>query len=791
MNHVNPAGSASYNAQDRSTMYNAPGGTINVHQAGSTSGGQSIAPQLQPPPAYFVNRDEELVSLRRLLGDPAGAPSRTVVVLSGPPGVGKTGLALYWAHEVSRHYPDGHFFRNLSGYGPGPGDVRADPFDVLADWLSLAWGFRRSEIPTSHEGRRELFRAKTAGQRLLMILDNAARADQIRPLLPASDSSLVIVTSRNRLGGLGHDGARSVEVGLLSPEKAIELLRKRVGDRIDMDASASAQLAKYCAYLPLTLHTAATHLGNEPHRSVAAQVVRLSDERRRLYHLGHPDDQETDVEAVNSLSYQGLPPQARRLFRLLALHPASGETAGVYSVARLAGLDLGATEDLLSLLERESMISKIGDRYGSRHDVLRLYARQLVDQEAHAAEKREALDRLAHAYYGCVNHAFDRLNPDNPMVDAEFLAVWRHDEPEGVASVDDAGKPAVWFAGERANLVALVRTAGDMTPPLAITPGLACCLFYFLETGGYLADWEEVEEVAARVAFAQGDRSDQARSLRNRARIILVKILNDQERRRNDSGVGPPPSDGYLDAVEMLERSRDLYHAAYAAHGRPKDRAGEATASRELADLYRLQAVSSNSDGIDKAIGTYREAERVYEELGNDNGLASLRLALGITYALKDSPADLGRAERYIHASLDYSRQPNEMGTPQHPRLKGYALRHLGDLCHRRNDFTQAISFYEQSIATFRDSNDTLSEGRALAEHGRILAGYSADLLDAGDRAGARDALTRARTSFTQARELLSALPHEVESITGSLNRLDTLAHTIDSAATDGEQSDS
>jgi hypothetical protein len=119
-----------------------------------------------------------------------------------------------------------------------------------------------------------------------MILDNAARADQIRPLLPTPESCLVIVTSRNRLSGLVHDGARSVEVDLLPPEKAIELLRERVGDRIDMDPSASAQLAKYCAYLPLTLHTAATHLGNEPDRSVAVQVGRLSDERRRLYRLG-------------------------------------------------------------------------------------------------------------------------------------------------------------------------------------------------------------------------------------------------------------------------------------------------------------------------------------------------------------------------------------------------------------------------------------------------------------------------------------------------------------------------
>jgi predicted transcriptional regulator len=122
--------------------------------------------------------------------------------------------------------------------------------------------------------------------------------------------------------------------------------------------------------------------------------------------------------------------------------------------------------------------------------------------------------------------------------------------------------------------------------------------------------------------------------------------------------------------------------------------------------------------------------------------------------------------------------------------LKGYALRHLGDLCRRRNNFTQAISSYEQAIETFHDANDAISEGRAFAEQGRILTDYSRDLLDAGDRVGARDALTRARTSSIQAMELLSALPHEVESITNWLNRLDTLAHAVDSAATDGVPGD-
>ena len=750
--------------------------TINIYGEEASRENHPVPRQLEPPPEPFVDRDEERTALRGLLGDPGRTSRRTVIVLSGPGGVGKTGLALWWAHEVREHYPDGQVFRNLSGYGPGPGDVPADPSDVLADWLSLLWELKRSELPASREGRRELFNAKMVGRRMIIVLDNAASADQVRPLLPATDSCLVLVTSRNRMSGLMHAGARAVELDVLHPDSAIELLRVRVGDRIGVDPTAAAELAKYCAYLPMALHTTATHLRNEPRESVAAQVHRLSDEQHRLLRLGHPDDPETAMDATSSLSYQRLSSEARRLFRLLALHPASGATAGVYSIARLAGHDLAETENLLSFLVRESLISKVADRYRSRHDLLRLYATKLLDQQEYATERREALGRLAYTYYGCVNHAFDRVNRDNPMVDAEFLAGWRRGDPQGVASVDDTGTPTVWFADERLNLVALIRTIGGDLPPLPITPKLACSLFYFLETGGYLTDWEEVEQIAAEVVSVHGDRRDEARSLRNRARILLVKILDAEEQRRYADGAQTTSAAGYDEAAAMLENSRHLYQAAYTADGRLSDLAGEATALRELADLRRLYADPSIPGSIEETIGTYQEAEQAYQELGSANGLASLRLALGITYALNDSPDDQGQAERYFHASLDYSSQPNEMGAPQHPRLKGYALRHLGDLYRRRTDLQAAVSFYQDSIATFLEAGDAISAGRALVQYSFTLTEYRQYLDSAGNHMAAIEAHDQARASLLQAKSLLSALPREVESITGWLDRLDPVA---------------
>ncbi|MEO3747992.1 hypothetical protein [Plantactinospora sp. B5E13] len=526
-------------------MYNAPGGSITVNQLDPASRDLPAPRQLPNPPLYFVNRDAELDALRRVAGGrPAPRPA-VVAVLSGPAGTGKTGLALHWAHQVANSYPDGHFFRDLRGHGPGPGDSPVPPEEVLADWLYDGWGLRSVDIPASLPGRAGLFRSRTTGRRVLVVLDNVTDADQVRPLIPATGSSLVLVTSRNQLHGLLSDGAESIPVDELSRENAIQLLRARVGVRVDEEPAAAELLARYCAYLPLTLHTTAARLVNEPRSSIAGQVRRLADEQRRLHRLGHPDDRKTNVEAVFSVSYQTLPPAAQRLFRLLGLHPAAGETAGIYSISRLAGVDLDTAEDLLELLLRENLIGRTGDRYHSRHDLLQLYARHLVDQPEHAAERRAAFDRLTVAYHGCVNHAFDQVNQANPMVDSEFLAQWRDRDPAGVASVETAANPAVWFAEERPNLLALVRSLNAIEPPLPMTPRLACALFYFLETGGHIADWIEVEKIAARVAFDHGDRHDQARSLRNRGRINLVEMQHDRHR-RDEAAVTGPAASGHL-----------------------------------------------------------------------------------------------------------------------------------------------------------------------------------------------------------------------------------------------------
>jgi hypothetical protein len=218
-----------------------------------------------------------------------------------------------------------------------------------------------------------------------------------------------------------------------------------------------------------------------------------------------------------------------------------------------------------------------GVRRYQLHDLLRHYARGLLDTEDSEADRWQALDRLARAYYGCVNYAFDKQNQANPMVDAEYLASWQQGkDPLGKAAVDCAGKsPAQWFAAERENLVALIGQLDQQKPTPAITPRLASSLFYFLEMGGYWNDWKAVDEIGDKVALRLGDNHAHARSLRNLGRRDLVLVLEQQDRLQDDtedrSGALRVPAVGdCAAAIDRLEQSRVLYRES-------GDLAGEAT----------------------------------------------------------------------------------------------------------------------------------------------------------------------------------------------------------------------
>lgn len=310
----------------------------------------SVPRQLPSDVEGFAGRTGALKRLDGLLDDGPGAGSRPVVMMAvhGAGGVGKTTLAVHWAHRVKGRYPDGQLYVNLRGYGPG------DPMDPAAalDIMLRGLGVNGDQIPATVEGRSALLRTTLASRRVLVILDNARDPEQTRPLLPGEGSSLVIVTSRSQLRGLAaRDGARRVSLDTLPASESAQLLAARLQQQgVRYDAVALAELTELCGHLPLALVVAAERAGRYLETSLADLVSDLRHEQLRLDALETADDPASSLRAVFSWSYQALGPDAARLFRMVALHPASEISAA--AVAALAGTSTAeVTQPLDRLVE--------------------------------------------------------------------------------------------------------------------------------------------------------------------------------------------------------------------------------------------------------------------------------------------------------------------------------------------------------------------------------------------------------------------------------------------------------
>ena len=338
-------------------------------------GGPRPAPaQLPADVPAFTGRVEELAGLNRLLPAPGG-----VVVLSGTAGVGKTALAIRWAHGVSERFPGGQLFVDLRGFDPGEPIEAAD---ALAGFLT-ALGVPFAEIPAGLDDRAARFRTETARRRLLLVLDNAASVDQVRPLLPGARTCSVIVTSRNSLPGLvARYGAIRLHLDLLPLPDATALLETLIGARAAADPVASAALAAQCARLPLALRVAAEYAAVRPTVALADIVAELADDSRRLDLLAAGGDRYADVRAVFSWSYRDLPATAATAFRLLAAHPTPD--LDPHAAAALIHTSVDRAQHLLDVLTRANLIQHTRHHpadagHYNMHPLLRAYATQLPE----------------------------------------------------------------------------------------------------------------------------------------------------------------------------------------------------------------------------------------------------------------------------------------------------------------------------------------------------------------------------------------------------------------------------
>jgi DNA-binding SARP family transcriptional activator/Tfp pilus assembly protein PilF len=656
----------------------------------------------------FTGRAVELAELDLLLrgADEQEAGAVVISAVAGTAGVGKTALAVRWAHRVAREFPDGQLYVNLRGYDP---DQPIPATEALAGFLR-ALGI--PGIPLEEAERAARFRSVTAGKRLLVVLDNAATEQQVRPLLPGTPSVLVLVTSRDSLAGLvARDGARRLDLDLLSLSEAVALLTTLIGDRAEEDPAAIETLAGQCARLPLALRVAAELAASRPGTQLAELVAELADQAKRLELLGAGADPRTAVASVFSWSYQHLPADGARLFRLLGLHPAQDWEQ--YAAAALAGTSLAQAGQLLAVLARAHVIQPAGPGRYQMHDLLRSYAASLAARDDSDQVRRAALTRLFDFYLVTCAAAMDVLNPATHDRRPASSAVGTP-----VPEFGDQSAAGAWLDAELPALAAVAsHTAGHGWPGHTIR--LAAVLERYLDLGRG-PEGLAIHSHALSAARVSDNRVAEAAALAN---------LGDMFGRHGR----------YQQAVEYSEQAlalardaddRRMQAFALAALGMSYDgqsryRQAADCARQELA-LHResgnqiAEAFALGRVGLENARqGRYRQAARILRQVlaltrqtGDRTRDGSPLAQLGAIYCR------LGRFQRaaaLLQRSLTLARQNGDRFN------EGWALTWLGDLSHRQGDHDQATGYYRQALELLRQIGDSLGEADALNGTGQTL----------------------------------------------------------------------
>ncbi|HEX3712115.1 MAG TPA: tetratricopeptide repeat protein [Trebonia sp.] len=480
--------------------------TPDAEAAEETAAPVTVPRQLPTRVPHFAGRAGELALLDGVLDQAAsgqeGAAGVVISAIGGTAGVGKTALALHWAHRVAHRFPDGQLYANLRGFDAANGRP-ADPSDILRGFLD-ALGVHPERLPADADGLAALFRSVLAGRRMLVLLDNAADAAQVRPLLPASPECLVIVTSRRELAALAaREGACLLQLDVLTETEANELLVTRLGqERAAAEPWAVTELATLCARLPLALSVVVARAAAAPRLSLSGLAAELTELGGRLDALD-AGDPAANVRTVLSLSYRYLPDRSARMFRLLGLHP--GPDISAAAAASLAGVPVGAARAALRDLTRASLLMEVAPGRYAFHDLLRAYA---AEQGTAADGVANTTRRMLDHYLQTAHRAHQVLYPGRELIALDAL------DP-GVTPETFGGKASAlaWLEAEYQVLLKVADLA-ERAEFDAHAWRLPVVLWTFFNVCGHWHDGTRLHRLALAAARRRGDLSGQAHVLR-------------------------------------------------------------------------------------------------------------------------------------------------------------------------------------------------------------------------------------------------------------------------------------
>ena len=675
------------------------------------------APALAPPAAA------EAAAAEAAAAEAAAAESVPIVVISGTAGVGKTALALRFGHQVAKRFAGGQLYVNLRGLDPATPPL--EPGEVLRFFLD-ALGVPPHRIPADTEGRTALYRSLLDGASMLIVLDNARNVAQVRPLLPGSPGSLVLVTSRNELTGLvAAEGARPLTLEVLSEAEAHEMLARRLGrDRVAAEPEAAAEIIEYCARLPLALSIAVGRAAGRPKRPLAELAAELRDVRGRLDAL-EADDAVTDVRAVLSWSYDQLSETGACMFRLLGLHP--GPDISLSAAASLGGVSRAQAGAALRELTRTHMVAEYLPGRFTFHDLLRFYAVDRAERQDPEADRRAAVHRVLDHYLHTAVAASQRFSP--------FRSPLRLAPPQdGVlpADVTDKDQAMAWFDAEVPVLRALIGYA---------------------EANGFDAHAWQISWTTGPFFYRRG---------RWRAYVATAGTALAAARRLDDPvalahahyllGHAQAQLGDYEAADPNVRRALDLFREL-------GDRANEAVVLNGLAGMLESR------ERYPEALAVALDALRMVKAAGHWWTQATLENGVGWLYAhLGQYDQALTHCQRALSLHRDSGHRG---GTADTLDSLGYVYLHMGD-------FAQAKASYLKAIEAYREIVDPFGEGNSLAGLGDTLLGE-------GDPSAAQEAWRRSVA-------ILDRLPHpladdvrlKLRDLEFSLDREDDAAGTPD-----------